>query len=500
MLTNGSDVAVIEDHVASNPFQNTYSLARHSYYGGGGVPNAWFDGVENSLGGLPSGSMYSYYLPIYNGRIAVLSDFTVAMNGFNDGLDFTVLVTIENVEPYAGSDLVLQFTLTESHIPHNWGGLTEANHVNRFMAPDQNGTPLDFSGSTTQSIILEFTADASWVLDNCEFVAFVQDNSTKEILQAAKVTIPELMPMYFNNASSQAIGMVPVENCTGEVAPLVTISNEGADALTSVDINYQVNDESLNTYNWTGSLGYGETEEVELPAAAFDILDDNSLLVYTTNPNGGVDEDNTNDTIATTFNAASEVVPNIYLYLKLDDNPGETTWELQNSAGDILYSGGPYTEPQEFIQETFEITEDDCYTFFIYDEAGDGLADPGFFSLRDADFSLFYENQDFANYEELVQFSINQTSVSEITEEDGLSIYPNPFKDYTYVNFVLNEAENVELTVYNLIGEVVYTSSQQNMRSGSHKLMIDTQNFTSGVYFVNLVAGDKVYTKKISSY
>ncbi|MEA3478816.1 MAG: hypothetical protein U9R60_11595, partial [Bacteroidota bacterium] len=212
MLTNGYDVAVIEDHVAGNPFQNTYSSARHSYYGGGGVPNAWFDGVLNSLGGLSSGSMYSYYLPKYNQRIAILSDFTVAMNGFNDGLDYTVVVTVENVEPYSGSNLVMQFTVTESHIPHSWGGLTEANHVNRFMAPDQFGTPLDFSGSSTQTIMLEFTMDGSWVPDNCEFVAFVQDNTTKEILQGTNVAVPDLMPMYFDNAGCLAINMVPVLN------------------------------------------------------------------------------------------------------------------------------------------------------------------------------------------------------------------------------------------------------------------------------------------------
>lgn len=500
MLTNGYDVAVIEDHVANNPFQNDYSLARHSYYGGGGVPNAWFGGVQNVIGGYPSGSMYTNYLPVYNQRIAIQSNFTVAMNGFNDGSDFTVLVTIENVEPYAGTNLVLQFTLTESHIPHSWGGLTEANHVNRFMAPDQFGTPLDFSSSTTQTVLLEFSADPSWVIEDCELVAFVQDNTSKEILQGEKVAVPDLLPLFYNNAGSQAINMVPVLNCSGEVAPRVTITNEGAEALTSVDINYKVNDEDVNTFNWTGSLGYGETEQVDLPATAFDILDDNDLMIYTTNPNGSDDEDNSNDTVTTTFNAASEVIPDIFLSLKLDDNPTETTWELKNSSGEVLYSGGPYSEPQQYVTETFELTEDDCYTFYLYDEAGDGLADPGFYKLKQHDFGLIYENEDFANYEELVQFSINQTAISEVIEEDGFNIYPNPFKDFTYITFDLNEMVPVELTVYNLIGEVVYTSSQQNMGLGSHKLMIDTQNFIPGVYFVNLITGDKVYTKKISSY
>ena len=499
MLTEGLDVIVIEDHVAGNPFQNSYSEARHSYYGGGGVPSAWFDGVLNSLGGMGSGSMYSYYLPLFNERIAIPSNFTVAMNGFNDGSDFTVLVTIENVEPYEGDNLVLQFTLTESHIPHNWGSLTEANHVNRFMAPDEFGTPLDFSSNSTQSIILEFSVDPSWVIENCELVAFVQDNTTKEILQGAKVAVPDLAPMYYNNASSQAINMVPVINTSGEVAPRVTVANEGADALTSVDINYMVNEESLNTFSWTGSLAYGETAQVDLPAVAFGLAAENELVVYTTDPNGSTDEDNSNDTIVTNFNSSTEIVDVIHMYLKLDDNPQETTWEVLDSNGDVVYSGGPYSEPLEYIQETFNLSKGGFFTYIIYDEAGDGLADPGFYQLRKGDYSMYYENQNFVGSEELVQFAVVQTSVTPIDETEGFAVYPNPFEDYTYVTFNMEESVNVDLTVYNIIGEVVYSASHNNLSVGSQKLEINTQDFTPGVYFVNIVIGDKVYTKKISS-
>ncbi len=237
-----------------------------------------------------------------------------------------------------------------------------------------------------------------------------------------------------------------------------------------------------------------------MPAAAFEILDDNDLLIYTTNPNGSQDEDNSNDTISTAFNSASEVIPDIFLNLKLDDNPSETTWELKNSAGEVLYSGGPYTVAQQYINETFELTDDDCYSFYLYDEAGDGLADPGFYKLKESDFTMIYENQDFADYEEIVQFSINQVAIADVENNSAFNIYPNPFKDYTTVSFELNESVNVELTVYNLIGEVVYTSSHLNLDVGSQKLTIDTKDYKPGIYFVNLNTGDKVFTKKISSY
>jgi hypothetical protein len=63
------------------------------------------------------------------------------------------------------------------------------------MAPDYNGTPLDFSSGDIQDINLSFTMGADWVADNCELVAFIQNNDDKEILQGSKVSIPELAPL-----------------------------------------------------------------------------------------------------------------------------------------------------------------------------------------------------------------------------------------------------------------------------------------------------------------
>jgi hypothetical protein len=448
-----------------------------------------------------SGNMYPTYLAKVNQRMAIPSDFTLAVNGFNTGLNYTVMVSMEMVEPYTGTNLVMQFTVTESHIPENWGGLTEVNHVNRLMVPGANGTPLDFSSQTTQTVMLSFPLNAGWNQSNIDFVAFIQSNTNKEILQGYTVALEDLIPMTNSNAGCMAIHMVPVTNCSGEVAPSVNLINEGADELTSVEINYMVNNENVNTYQWSGNLGYGESEMVALPVANFTLNDNNDLVIYTTNPNGNPDEDTSNDTTATTFISAMEVVPNIYVFIKLDDNPDETTWECKNSAGEVLFSGGPYATAQEFIKDTLYLSEDDCYTFAIYDSGGDGLVGGNAgFSLRQNDFSLIYQNNDFANTEELVQFAINQIGLPETNEIAEFNVYPNPFSDQAYVSFYLSENETIDLTIYNVIGKVVYTVHQMQMEAGHQKLRIDTQEFVPGIYFVNLKAGEKIFTKKISSF
>jgi len=445
--------------------------------------------------------MYPAYLAKVNQRMAIPSNFTLAVNGFNEGLDYTVLVTMEMVEPFAGTNLVLQFTVTESHIPQNWGGLTEVNHVNRLMVPGATGTPLDFSSQTTQSVLLNFSLNAGWDFENIDFVAFIQNNTGKEILQGYTVAAEDLIPMYYNNAGCMAIHMVPLTNCSGEVAPRVNIINEGAEELTSVDINYKINNETVNTYQWSGNLAYGQSEQVDLPSANFNLLENNDLLIYTSNPNGNPDEETSNDSTATSFVSAMEVVPNIYVFIKLDDNPGETTWECKNSDGEVLFSGGPYVNPQEFIKDTLFLTENDCYTFAIYDSGGDGLVGgTAGFKIMQYNFSLIYQNYDFENTDELVQFAINQTGQAETGELNEFNVYPNPFGDQTFISFYLSESESIELTIYNVIGKVVYVSQQNRMETGPHTLRIDTREFIPGIYFVNLKAGEKIFTRKISSF
>jgi hypothetical protein len=445
--------------------------------------------------------MYPTYLAKVNQRLAVPSNFTLALNGFNDGLNYTVIVTMEMVEPYTGTNLVMQFTVTESHIPENWGGLTEVNHVNRLMVPGANGTLLDFSTQTSQTVMLNFALNAGWDFDNIDFVVFIQNNANKEILQGFTVPAADLMPMYYNNAGCMDIHMVPVTNCSGEVAPRINLVNEGAEELTSVNINYKINNDAVNTYQWSGNLSYGESIQVNLPTAGFTLLENNDLLIYTSNPNGNPDEEPSNDTTFTTFISAMEVVPNVYVFIKLDDNPDETTWECKNSAGAVLFSGGPYVNPQEFIKDTLYLAENDCYSFIIYDAGGDGLigGNAGF-TLRQNDFSLIYQNNDFENTEEFVQFAINQTDLPEMADRMDFSVFPNPFGNHTFITFYLSEGEPFDLKIYNILGTVVYSSQQSQMKAGNQKLQINTQDFIPGVYFVTLKAGDKVYSAKISSY
>lgn len=501
LIANGKEVAIIEHHgpAGSDPYATTASVARNSFYGITGYPTAWFDGGNEVVGGSHTASMYSNYLSKYNQRIAVPSSFTLEMNGFNSDMDYSVIVTAEQVASYSGGGATLHLVLTESDIVYSWQGLSELHFVNRLMVPNQNGTSIVFDGVNDQvSTQLTFSLDPSWVPEHCELVAFLQDNTSREILQGMKVSLMDLLPTSFNNATCQAVNMIPVTNCEGALAPVVTISNQGAETLESCDVNYKINNESLNTFNWTGSLNYGESAEIELPSVSFDLLNENNLLVYTTNPNGNPDEDPMNDTTNTAFMAAQQVVPVIFLFLKLDDNPGETTYELMNSNGDVIYAGGPYTTPQAFVKDTFELSMNDCYTFAIYDAGGDGLQDGAYYALRESNFNMIYENNAFAAADEMVQFDAIAVGVNEVATTIDLAVFPNPSSGLINVRFEAFNAEPVEITLFNLVGEVIYSSGEQIYPVGTRTSSINLENNPSGIYFLRLKKGDRLYTQKVT--
>lgn len=194
LVANGCDVANIEYH-NGDPYATNQSNARNSYYNISGYPTAHFDGVEEYSGGNHTQSMYSNYLPLYNTRIAIPSEFTVDIYGTNNGLNYSIDLMLEEVGSYTGSNLVAHLVITESEIAYSWQGMSELNYVFREMYPDENGTSVSFSGNSQQHLTYNFSIDASWVTAHCELVAFIQDNDTKEILQGSMVELDNLEPM-----------------------------------------------------------------------------------------------------------------------------------------------------------------------------------------------------------------------------------------------------------------------------------------------------------------
>lgn len=72
--------------------------------------------------------------------------------------------------------------------------------------------------------------------------------------------------------------------------------------------------------------------------------------------------------------------------------------------------------------------------------------------------------------------------------------YPNPFNPKTVISYQLPVISEVELSIYNLLGQKVSTLVSEKQSSGSYKVEWDATGFTSGVYMYKIKT-DKGFSK-----
>lgn len=370
-------MAVIENHNGDS-LANVYSNARNSYYGITGYPTTKFDGVITHVGG-GSSSLYALFLTKVNQRNAVLSNFTVDLQFERvSGNNYHATIVVEKVAPYSGTNLKLRVVVTESHLDINWGLGPDVNSVNRLMVPNQTGVTLDFSSGDVQTIELDFNMSTAWATENCELIAFVQDDATKEILQADLKTMA--IPDYALDAELAGVANIPGKICHGAITPTVKLKNKGAEVLTSVNINFEINGTLVLTHPWTGTLEFPEAVDVDIPEISFTALPENTINVYLSDPNNQPDMNPDNDAITVQTEATEVCTDWVALLLKTDVNPTQTSWECLGPDGEVLGSGGPYTQAYQYIKDTVYFATPGCYQFFVYDSGGDGLST--YYSLR----------------------------------------------------------------------------------------------------------------------
>lgn len=75
--------------------------------------------------------------------------------------------------------------------------------------------------------------------------------------------------------------------------------------------------------------------------------------------------------------------------------------------------------------------------------------------------------------------------------------YPNPFNPTTTINYQLPVNSFVELTIYDVLGNVVGTLVNEKQKAGSYSVDFNATSLPSGIYFYKLVTDNFSETKKM---
>ena len=477
--------------------------ARRSYYNVNFVPYSVVDG------NVYNGSGNSLQWSVINNRSAVSSPFEISLQHTISAAQDEIFVTmVASATEAVSGNMVAHNVVIEKLVqfasPPGTNGETDFDHVMKKMLPSHIGTSFsDFEAG--DYLIIEtswpFEPDQVYEIDELAAVGFVQDKTTKEVHQAANSSTDMVTLPYDRDLQVLDVSNVSVTNCSGLVNPIVTIRNNGNNNITSFDLSYKVNEGSLVTESWTGTIGPLERAVINLPEYTFTPEATNVLKVYTDNPNSNTDEYPKNDTINFGIISAEATTFTLYLFVKTDDNPEETTWDVKDDQGTVIESGGPYSVPGVIHRDTIEIPVEGCYTFTIYDAGGQGICcshGNGLYMLQDDQGTEIASGGNFTD-KEMTEFNANLVSALDLFDQTrALKVFPNPTSGVTRAYFYLVNPDNVELNLYNTFGQKVRNLRPGYLSAGEHQVEIDARNLTPGVYILQLTTGNKVYTRKIS--
>ena len=88
------------------------------------------------------------------------------------------------------------------------------------------------------------------------------------------------------------------------------------------------------------------------------------------------------------------------------------------------------------------------------------------------------------------------SNTTEVFRNDLAQVSPNPFSDFTEVRLNLEQAANVQMTVFNSIGEMV-AHRDYGQLNGEMVLPFAAGNLESGMYFFHIQVDDTLITKKV---
>lgn len=78
------------------------------------------------------------------------------------------------------------------------------------------------------------------------------------------------------------------------------------------------------------------------------------------------------------------------------------------------------------------------------------------------------------------------SSVNNLEINNQITIFPNPMRQIGYIKFYVEKNDNVDINIYNILGENVMIKKDKKYVSGEHTLVINSLNFPAGTYFVEI--------------
>ena len=196
--------------------------ARQQYYAVSGTPTLKCDGSTASWPSIQS---------TIQARMGVSSPLWLDLSATVNGNILNVTATaVANTN--IGANHVIQIVLLDrySYLPNSPNGMYNHYHAMLDMAPSASGQTFTAIANDTVHYYASFTLNPSWQISNLDIAAFIQNNTSKEVLQAHCEQVPVNFPgLVYQSYTLQDNGNNDGRAEPGETAYMyITLANQEA--------------------------------------------------------------------------------------------------------------------------------------------------------------------------------------------------------------------------------------------------------------------------------
>lgn len=344
---------------------------------------------------------------------------------------------------------------------------------------------------------------------NVDFTAFNPPNAASYILELQ--LIEHGVPNFTLDAEVRDIITPSVKdihkrfnpNCG---SPRIVIRNTGGSILTSAIITYGLVDGSSQTFNWTGSLAFLESEEVELPT-----LNDwggghRTFFATISAPNGGSDEYAANDTYLSPFIAPDVITGSeaIIIWVQSNNFGSHNKYWVYDDAGNEVFSRTALAN-NTLYKDTIYLPHG-CYRFHLTDAQHNGLQwwaasnqGSGYARIRKVGSSATVKNFNADFGSEISYWFTMGAPLGVATlpqQEASLNLWPNPVAGGNlHVDLQLPGREDVTLEMLDMIGRVVWARQLTGVEAV--EMDIATNGLRAGIYLMRATTKTAQWTGRV---
>lgn len=316
---------------------------------------------------------------------------------------------------------------------------------------------------------------------------------------------------------------ISTETFCDALSPELSLMNTGLDTVNAVQIEF-VSDMQVDTVDWVGVLVPGEDITLTLGTT---ITEANVITATILTVNGTADGSNFTKNVEA---APLQFAERITVTIQTDGFGCETQWDLANSGGTVLLTGGNVDATAgnrtiEYDASTGECSEagyannssfatsypssdtllipSGCYVFNIIDDWGDGICcdyGEGSYSITNQDGTILASGGDFGSEERVVLNITNEviTDIQQPIDANAFQVFPNPAQDNFNISFDLNETGDLSVSLYNALGQRVQYLQNTIYSAGENNIQMNTRDLSSGMYFVTLHTENGEFSKRIT--